>query len=157
MSTKKSTRDPRWNWGKGRLILIGLLSFLLPAYLSAQSTAVHQSTPIQWHLDATVQGVQFYHALTSCNGNNVVLLKFNNSNNYSVKLSWKEVFTTQFGKKDGAAGQREMVIPTGVSVPSGCTDQQNRRNIILPGDVNPAFMADISAFEFSGISVNKIN
>jgi hypothetical protein len=59
------------------------------------------SNPIElnWQFDKTASGVDFFYAISSCDGQDVVFLKMKNKNKYSVEISWKEVFQTQLAKK----------------------------------------------------------
>lgn len=137
--------------------LIVLFVFLFPSYLMAQTNSPNKKTAtINWQLNATVDGVEFFHAITECSGSNVVLLKFNNKNDHPVKISWKEKFTTQLDvNKEGAAGQKELVIAKGVTMPAGCDDNTRKKNVITGFDVQPHYVARISSFEFVEISVVK--
>ena len=127
--------------------LLGL--FLVPVFVQAVM-------PAGWILDTTVNGVEFYHSIQECNGKKAVFLKFNNRNSYQVKVSWKEVFATQQeAKVEGGKGQKEMIIPTGVTVPASCTDNINRKNIVLPSEVSPMYVAEIRGYSFKDIQVTK--
>lgn len=109
-----------------------------------------------WKLDKTVNNVNCYYKLIECNGLNTVFLKFDNKNKYSVKILWKEVFTTQAeNSKEGSQGQKELILPTGITMPLSCTDEANKKNIILASQINPAYVAKIKQFEFKDISVSK--
>ncbi|MGZ8544238.1 MAG: hypothetical protein ACXWV0_03035 [Flavisolibacter sp.] len=136
------------------------LLFGLPLlfFFSSASSQNNPGNPNNWQLDATIDGVSFYHSIVQCNGSNVVLLKFENKNNYPVKVTWKEVFTTQIEtKKEGFSGSKELVLAKGTTLPVACSDAADKKKIIRSSDVSPAYVAEISAFEFSKITVNKIN
>jgi hypothetical protein len=138
----------RWYDKKTFRAILGL--FLLPLLMHATVL------PAAWILDTTVNGVEFYHSIQECNGKQVVLLKFNNKNSASVKVSWKELFTTQVeAKAPGGAGQKELVIPKGVTMPANCTDAVNKKNIILSSEVSPAYVAEIKGFAYKDILVSK--
>lgn len=109
-----------------------------------------------WKLDKTVNNVNCYYKLTECNGMDVVFLKFDNKNKYGVKISWKEVFTTQSeNSKEGSQGRKELVLQSGITMPSGCTDGANKKNITLASQINPAYVAKIQKFEFKDITVSQ--
>ena len=138
----------RWYDKKTCRVILGL--FLFPILVHATVL------PADWILDTTVNGVEFYHSIQECNGKQVVLLKFNNKNSMPVKVSWKELFTTQVeAKAAGGAGQKELVIPKGVTVPASCTDAVNKKNIILSSEVSPAYVAQIKGFSYKDILVSK--
>lgn len=159
MSTSQllSTWAGRWQHGKTRKASNFFLSvFLTPLFLFAQKKETTPSPAIHWQLDATVDGVKFYHAIVSCDGVKTVLLKFENPKPFPVAVSWKEKFTTQMESNAvGAKGLRTMVLPVGVTVPAGCSDLSNRTVIIRPEDVNPVYVADIRAFDFADITVER--
>ena len=127
-----------------------LALFLVPVFVQAVM-------PASWILDTTVNGVEFYHSIQECNGKKAVFLKFNNRNTYQVKVSWKEVFATQQeAKVEGGKGQKELIIPTGVTVPASCTDNMmSRKNIVLSSEVSPMYVAEIRGYSFKDIQVTK--
>lgn len=146
---------------RNRFALFGICLFFLPCSLLAQKKAsVNSANDPAWQLDASVNGVDFYHAMSDCDGKKVVLLKFDNKNKSSVTVSWKEKFTTQLETKViGAKGKKEMIIPSGITVPSGCgeTNKSRRPAVITGFDVQPHYVAEIRVFEFVDISVQPTN
>lgn len=121
------------------------------SYLSTQN-----QHSINWQLDATVDGVQFYHSISGCNGRKVVFLKFDNTNKYKVNVSWKEVFTTQEGPHiEGVQGQKEVLLSPGKTLETNCENSIHKELVILPEQVNPTYVANISKFEYKDISVTK--
>jgi hypothetical protein len=139
-----------------RLLLIGLCSCLAPVFASAQDKSFVNASDIRWNLDTVVQGVVFYHSITPCNGSNVVMLRFENRNQYPVRISWNENFLTKSeGRIAGAAGRKELTLSRGESTPSGCADTKHAGQIIRPGEIHPAMIVQILGFEFKDIIVNK--
>lgn len=143
---------------RSQIILSLLFSFMLANAAFAQNASTSKvSSAIQWKFDTTVDGVAFYHAITKCNGTKAVFLKFDNKNSYPVKATWKEVFTTQIErKKESLAGPKELIISKGVTMPTGCRDNNNKKNVILSSQVDPTYVAEILDFELKNIAVSKI-
>jgi len=111
----------------------------------------------EWILDKTVANVEFYHAITVCNGKKVVFLKFNNKNKYRVKVSWMEVFKIPSGeRKDGYNGKKELVLSPGITAPADCTDAANKKSIILPSEIDPMTVTEIVDFNYNEITVSTI-
>ncbi len=107
-----------------------------------------------WVLDKTVSNVEFYHAITVCNGKNVVLLKFINRNAATVKIGWSEIFVTRNReRKAGFDGRKEMLLPTGITTPASCEDSNNKKTILRGDEVDPLSVIDIQNFYFKDITV----
>jgi len=143
------------------LIFCGIFSAtafaLESANFSKQGMQIKDPLP-SWILDATAGNVSFYHLLISCSGKNTVFLKFENKNNYSVKISWKETFLTKQTTQQmkGFAGLKELIIPPGAILSaSSCADITCKDCIIFPEKVSPAYMADIINFGFKDITATK--
>ena len=131
-------------------------------HLDGAPAASHRTTngivyaAAEWVLVATVNNVDFYYQITDCSGKNVVLLKFNNRNASKVKVTWKEVFTTQFEKdRTGLAGTKQLLLATGETFEAACSEVKIKELVILPSQVNPAYSADIKKFGFKDIMVTN--
>ena len=140
-------------------VLVLVVMMLSPTWLLAQKNSPpKQSDVLKWQLDATVDGVQFYHAMGACNNANVVFLKMNNTNKYTVNVSWKEMFTTQWAKdKDGFAGTKTLMVKPGEIAERNCANPANKQLLTLSGEVDPTYIANISKFDFKDIIVIKAN
>jgi hypothetical protein len=152
MKKLNSSKSILWKDGKkASLVMFGLLYvFLFPLIIHAKVL------PIDWILDSKVNGVEFYHSIEECNGKKVVFLKFNNTNAYSVKVTWKEVFTTQAEVgAEGFSGKKELVVTPGITMPASCTDIINKKNIIVSSDISPTYIAEIQKFNYKDINVTK--
>src|SRR5687767_12988572 len=94
----------------------GLSSFYSPGSTVSSNgkLTASQADPVpQWVLYASVRNVDFYYRIGECTGKKVVFLKFNNRNSQKVKVSWKEVFNTQFEvQKEGFRGTKHLMLPT---------------------------------------------
>lgn len=141
------------------LFVLMLFSSQLSFQAAAQGTASGNLTPpLKWQLDATVGGVQFYHAITTCNGKKVVFLKFNNRNSSAVNVSWKEVFVLQQNatKVDDLLGQKKLTVQPGETLQSNCAEQK-QRELLTPRvqQVTPVDKGEIVKFSFKNIKVTK--
>jgi hypothetical protein len=120
--------------------------------------AVTQRNKIDaWIFDKIVDNVECYHMIADCSGKKAVFLKFNNKNNYKVKLSWKEGFDTQFEKHTkGATGQKQFVLSKGEMVQGSCSSAKFREGFISPEQITPTYVADIQDFEYIDIKVTRV-
>ena len=142
-----------------RLLFLTLFSLQLALQAAAQGTASGNLTPpLKWQLDATIGGVQFYHAITTCNGKKVVFLKFDNRNNSAVKVSWKEVFVLQQSatKVEDLLGRKQLTVQPGETFQSNCTEQK-QQELLTPRvqQVTPVDKGEIVKFSFKDIKVTK--
>ncbi|HEX5024050.1 MAG TPA: hypothetical protein VFV68_02210 [Agriterribacter sp.] len=121
----------------------------------------HASPPshdLNWHLDKTVNGVQFFYAIAACNGKNgdVVFLKMNNKNTYAVEVLWKEVFQTQMEKvAEGRGGEKRIILQPGETFESDCNHASHKELLIIAQQAFPTYLATISKFNYKEISVKK--
>ena len=139
------------------IIQAGFSSFYSPATGVSSNGKLTQSQtdPVpEWVLYASVRNVDFYYRIGECTGKKVVFLKFNNRNTQKVKVSWKEVFNTQFEvQKEGFRGTKHLMLPIGETAQSDCSNLRIKELLVLPGHVNPSYNADIKKFHFKNISV----
>lgn len=108
-----------------------------------------------WKLDNKVDGVELHHAIITCNNAPAVLLKFVNTNDYEVEVSWKEVVTTSqvSTKTEGNGGKKKMTLGKGETFAANCNETKNRKCLVLPVDVIPSYAATIRSFEYKDVSV----
>jgi hypothetical protein len=154
---------------KKNFVVLALCLFLSPAIslaspcgyglytcsLPVMMPVAHPPAITEWVLDASIGNVDFYHAITLCNGEKVVFLKFNNKNSYPVKANWKEVFKIKSGEsKDGFNGKKELILAPGITTPNDCSDKANKKSIILPSEIDPALVTEILDFNFKEVTVN---
>ena len=109
----------------------------------------------QWTLGQSTGNVEFYYSITACGADSVVFLKFVNSNNTGVKVTWNEVFDTQeeAGAK-GYFGPKTLVLQPGTTEQSDCSSVDCPDCLILPTEVSPAYPANIRHFAFSDVTVH---
>ena len=114
------------------------------------------SIAAEWILHSTIRNVDFYYRISDCNGNNVVFLKFNNRNGKEVKISWKEIFKTQFDtQKEGFKGTKQLSLPPGETAASDCASSSVKQCIVFASQVTPAYNAEIRQFSFKNITVTE--
>lgn len=112
-----------------------------------------------WTLQTTVENVNFYYQIVDCDDNSVILLKFDNKNDFDVKVYWKQIIGTEQvpNTTQESVQQFEVVLNSGVTAPEGCTDQTLENLVIMPFEVDPTYLAEITNFSFSSISIEKTN
>ena len=109
-----------------------------------------------WKLDATINNVSFYHALSECNGRKIAFLKFDNKNNVTTSVSWKETVKTQLRAEEKAIrGEQRLSLPPGETFETSCAGTVCKACVILPEQVNPTYLAQIVDFSFTDITVSK--
>ncbi len=134
------------------------LSHVMLLAAAQASSSGNQTNVLKWQLSATLGGVQFYHAIATCNGKKVVFLKFNNQNPSTVTIAWKEAFTLQQNSEKGEdmPGQKQLTLPPGVLSQLGCADQK-QMELLTPRvqQVTPVDRGEIVKFSFKDIKVTK--
>jgi len=110
-----------------------------------------------WILDNSVNNVDMYHMITDCNGKKVTFLKFENKNNYSVQIAWKEVFVTEqvSDKIRSINGEKKLELLAGQLAVPKCGETSNPL-IIHTAQALPHFRADIRNFEFKDVLVTSL-
>lgn len=110
-----------------------------------------------WQLKSSVNGIQFYSAITNCNGSPAVILKFVNTTQNELKISWKEAFQVKGSaeKIEAFYGEKELTIAPGETAATGCAEVKNRKCVILPQEAIPTQKVTITDFEFREIKVSK--
>ena len=128
--------------------------FFLLSGLSADP-GLTEGSKRNWILDKSIDNVDFYYSITTCNGESVVFLKFDNKNTYDVKISWEESFiTTQVKeKRNGFNGVKNLVLHRGITAQEDCENIRYKECFILPVQVNPAYKPIVEVFEYKSIQV----
>lgn len=136
-------------------ILLSFTSFIVPG-VSSTSKAI-TLLPVEWTLSQTLNGVDCYHGFIECNGRKAVVLKFDNKNNTSVSIKWKQAFTTKEIKEKtrGASGEKFLVLPPGQTEAVNCAEAKNIQCVVLPSEASVAYGANITGFYFEDLSVTK--
>ena len=151
----------RWRWPQRFCLLFFFLLFATFSFSSdpavSHTLKRQQATgAIDWKLDATVNGVEFYHAIVECGGRNIVFLKVNNKNNYRVNVTWKEVFTTPGGQEIvGAQEQKKLLLSTGEIFENNCENMSRKELVIFPEQVHASYVVKIAKFNYKDIAVSR--
>jgi hypothetical protein len=149
-----------WSQRLSFLFLLLLLSAFSVSNSAPPSLSALQKQPVtvavEWQLDATVNGVEFYHAIAECKGRKIVFLKVNNKNAYKVNVSWKEVFTSVEGQKvAGANSPKKLLLSTGETFEASCETTIRKELVILPEQVHPTHVIKIAKFNYNDIAVSR--
>jgi len=123
-----------------------------PSVISISSNN-YQSLEDGWVLDTTINKVLFYHKIVLCEDRNVVLLKFDNQNDFEVSVSIKANFKTkQIPSFIEGFNGISLNLKSGLTAPLTCSDENNKNLIITGVDVDPTYIADILDFNFKEIT-----
>jgi hypothetical protein len=133
-----------------------LAFFLLQQKIGAVTHSPRDMRPAaEWILDKTVSNVDFYYLISECEGKKVVFLKFINRNNSKVKVSWKEIFSTQFEKnRAGYKGPKQLVLSKGETAQTNCNQVNIKECLVQPSEVSTTYLAEITSFSFSDVQVS---
>lgn len=106
-----------------------------------------------WILDETINNVECFYKIESCNGATTVFLRFNNKNTGNVKITWEESFQTQLEKGlPGGSTKKELILSPGFTSDIDCSSV-NPLTIINAFQVAPTYPSVIKSFDFINISV----
>jgi len=113
------------------------LSFIVSS-VSAQNAWV----PIHLTVSGynTLNGVNASFQQNTCNGQDVVYIKFTNNNNYSVQLSWYNAIFTQDLKwisKEDPADKKTITLAANQSIQGDCADASTAVLIVNTIDFIP--------------------
>ena len=155
---KKQTPHPYFRHLFG-LIIFFLLSVSknFAAVENPGNNAPTEVTKEQWVFHSEVQGVKVYYQVSTCQNNSVVYLKFDNTNNRSVRITWKEVFITKQvpEEREGILGQKQLTLAPGITSQSDCAQINIKECVTLAYQALPAYKADIVKFNLKDISVTN--
>jgi len=109
-----------------------------------------------WILATSSGNVDFYYKMAECNGEKVVFLKFDNKNNYTVKVSWKEaVMDKVFNKVTNAYyGQKEINLAPGVTGNDNCSSSGCAECMVGLTNFAATHAVDAQNFQFREITVS---
>ena len=129
---------------------------VVAVFLFSASAHAFEPKAINWKLDATVNNVEFYHAIAECNGQTTVFLRFVNKNTNAVKVSWKEAVTTQMRTESHPfRGDQKLTLQPGETMENSCSGTNCKTCVITPSQVNPTYLAKIADFSFKDITVSR--
>lgn len=110
------------NKTKHFLILISILFFSVPQFFSQNKD---NWEPVYLLVTGanTMDGVEASFKLGKCNNEDVVFIKFNNHNDYPVKLEWFDAVFSQelrWINKDGEGNKKKLIVPAKMELKGGC-------------------------------------
>jgi hypothetical protein len=127
--------------------------FLVAAFTAVAGFNYDARAQVAWTLSQSVGNVDCYYSITQCGSDNVVFLKFVNNNSGSATISWNEVFTTQAGTGQQSGVTKQLTLAPGTTMQIDCADSSHPECLIGPADITVTYLAVISDFNFSNISV----
>jgi len=145
-------------------LILGAMNLKANSLVSTKTTIPHSSENFSnfatgnsgWTLDATVNNVECYYKIATCNGSTTVFLKFNNKNAGNVKITWEESFQTQSENGlPGTLGKKELILLPGFSADNDCSNV-NPLTIIQSFQIAPAYPSVIKSFNFIKVNVSTI-
>ncbi len=140
------------------LLIVAFLFFPPGIYASHNAPLWLREQNLNWQLDKTVNGVEFFYALSACQSNDAVFLKLNNTNKYPVNVSWKETFETQVEKDaEGNGGRKKMIIQPGETFEADCVNPAHKELVVLAPKAVPTYIAVISKFSYKDVTVTNAN
>jgi hypothetical protein len=138
-----------------QLLFLILFTFSIGP-LSADPTSDWQSIYLTPGGGNTMDGVEAYFLLGTCNGEDVVYVKFINHNDYPVKLEWYDAVFNQELKwinKDEEQNKRSVLISSKTEVKGECAMKNYPELIIKVKD----FVADKKEFKrYSSYRLNVL-
>lgn len=162
IALRKQNDDGTTQISLGFFLLIFSLCFFsfTPLKQASQKQDSHQRNKIDaWIFDKVVDNVECYHMIAECSGKKAVFLKFNNKNNYKVKISWKEIFKEKGSEEkiENFKNTKQLVLSPGIKTVSSCSDPQNKELVITHDQVSMTHSVNIAKFEFDDVQVNPLH
>ncbi|HRP57698.1 hypothetical protein [Agriterribacter sp.] len=147
--------------GRAKIVLTIFILFLSTGIRAINHYPLplpEQYLGLKWQLDKTVKGVQFFYALSVCEGSDIVFLKLNNTNKYPVNVSWKETFETQVEKNaDGNGDRKKMILQPGETSEADCISPVHKELVVPASKAVPTYVAVISKFSYKDVTVTNAN
>jgi len=101
------------------------------------------------------EGIEAFYQSGTCNGKDVIYLKFINHNKYAVKLEWSDAMFTQDLKwfyRDKAVDKKSLTIPANSEAKGECSNSSTSQLLVEIKD----FITDKSNFKRYSASDLKI-
>lgn len=108
-----------------------------------------------WTLQTTVDNVDLQYKIVDCGEKKAVLMRFDNKNDFSVQVSWRHIIGSTLVPNTTVESSDtfSIVIGSGTTAPENCEDSNLEALVILPTEVDPTYIADITNFSFSSVTV----
>jgi hypothetical protein len=115
-----------------------------------------QSERSKWTPAKTVSDVDVLYQLSTCDGVDVIFVRFVNRNPYPVRITWKEVFDTQMEKNIVGKGlEKSLLLPVGETVNTDCNQDQVPACKISAKQIAPHYRASLQGYRLTELSVTK--
>ncbi len=115
-----------------------------------------QSERSKWTPVKTASNVDVLYQLSTCDGTDVIFVRFVNRNNYPVRIVWKEAFDTQVEKNTlGKGVEKSMLLPVGETVNTDCNRDQLPECKISAKQIAPHYRASIQGYRLTELTVTK--
>jgi hypothetical protein len=141
-----------------KAVLLSSILFVLASSLYAKPMLPKNDRKIladtSWIAGPELKGVKAYYKFSVCDSNQVVLLKFVNSNTYSVKISW----TDQVKISGEATPRRLKTFSPVIVVDPGELANYTCSNMPVPELASKLFIpqgSSVESFIFSNISISN--
>jgi hypothetical protein len=131
------------------IIALAVASFTF----KAQQAGTWQNAILRSDGRVQMDGVQAFCQKTTCNGEDVVLVKFVNNNNYKVRITWVDAIWVKgvwYYPKNNA--EKVMVLDANSNTVGQCGGEE-KLSVKITGIIeNPA---DFGHYTVSGLAINK--
>src|ERR1017187_6748096 len=142
------------------LTIFVLLFFLFKNFAQTNAPSGQAGwNPIGFNVSGTnntVNGVAVYYQLSTCNGEDVVFVKFVNNNNYSVNVEWYPAVFTQehkWIKKETLADKKSVTLNPNSELEGNCSGTKPE-TVIRLSDFSIK-KSDFFRYSTSNIAVSK--
>lgn len=127
-----------------------LLVFILsvPSESQAQTDSGWQLIGLTLGGNNIKDGVEAFFQSNTCNGNDVIYVKFINRNDYPVKVAWVDAVFTEEQKwiyKDAAVDKKSVFIPANSEVKGEC-NYSSTENIKNSGNIHAELLVEMKYF-----------
>lgn len=130
------------------------LLLALAVVTSISAFAFGKKDVLNWKLDASVNNVDFYHAISVCNGKQVVFLKFVNKNTRAATVTFKEALKTSADKEEiSFEGKKKFIVQPGETLAQNCSENDCKECILLPERAIPTHKVNVQDFAYKELKV----
>ena len=129
-------------------ILLSVLILSVPHKVQAQVNSDWQRIGLTVAGYNIVDGVEALFQVNSCNGKDVIYVRYINHTNSAVKIDWNDAVFTEDQKwinKDADADKKSITIPANSEVKGECPASSNGESV-KPVNKNPQLIIDMKDF-----------
>lgn len=107
-------------------------SFFLFSGIKAQTNENWQGILLSTDGTNALNGVKAYYKVAACNNNEVIMLKFVNTNSYTVKAGWKDMIITKNNNKlTGNNTQDSLTLAPHAEIAGDCSGNNTELTVKL--------------------------